>query len=338
MLRAANRPAGLGLARGPALHERPGMTIPIDPRYLPPLPPELSFHRRFEGRNLRLLLLRGVLALFSGIAFLAVVLGKRSGELLFFLSIAVGGAILSWVSRRTRDGANRAREHLRAGRPDAALQSLLEVMPGTLESPPSRLLLELSHGYLRQGRFEEALSFGHEAARGTSPGMKGQRRWGLIPNDTDLRCLAPARVAALQALRGNDAAAQAWLAGIWRPVLNLDRTDYALLAQAVLLCRAGKYVEAVRRIQDTPREYVPDLDQELVALLHAFAREHLGGQLVPLKPGCTLPEKPARGSDYTGLARVWPELAGFLQGATSSAASGTVPPEEMLYGGSSSCA
>jgi hypothetical protein len=90
--------------------------------------------------------------------------------------------------------------------------------------------------------------------------------------------------------------------------------DHALLAQAVILCREGLYLLAVKRIQRTAREHVPELDVDAVGVIHAFARSRLGGQLVPLTPGCVLPEKPGRSSGYEYLAHAWPELAAFLRG------------------------
>ncbi len=158
----------------------------------------------------------------------------------------------------------------------------------------------LSLAWLRQGDYGRALAHAHEA-----------RQQHLKDDDHILRLVeAPALLATLHALRGELEVARTWVETMYQ--FQRSRTDHALLAQAVMLCRTGKHEEAVRRIQDTPREHVPRRDVDAVRVLHAYARSQLGGRQLPLRPGCVLPVKPSRGAEYAWLAREWPELATFL--------------------------
>jgi hypothetical protein len=164
----------------------------------------------------------------------------------------------------------------------------------------ARSLYGLALACLRHGDFARALSYGHALCRTSHP------------NRSHPDALAPALVASVQALRGDLEAARAWVVAIRRPMF--DRTDHALLAQVVILCRNGWYAEAVKRIQGTPLHHVPETDVGAVRVLHAFARSWPDAHRLPLKPGCALPEKHVRASEYGYLAREWPELADFLQG------------------------
>jgi hypothetical protein len=286
-----------------------GMTIPLDPRFHPPLPPESS-HGDRHGRWRRLSTF--VMALGAGATF-ALVWGGAGREAasssweavlpgyLLIAGLVWTGALLNgWRHTKVRREVERGWELLQAGRPAEALPFLEAGVHDTDRRLRARSLYGLSLARLRQGDYERALSYGHAASR------VGSTRT-LIP---DTR--APALVATLHALRGDLEAARAWGVAIRRPMF--DRTDYALLAQAVMLCRNGWYLEAVKRIQGTTLDNIPEMDVGAVRVLHAFARGRLGGQPLPLKPGCALPETHARASEYGYLAREWPELAAFLRG------------------------
>jgi len=220
---------------------------------------------------------------------------------LFLVSFAIS-LVLSW--RRERE-VQRGWTLLEAGLPEQALHGL-EVGVAEAGSPGQRARNQygLTLAWLRQGDYGRALVHCHEATQQRGKGSDGFLR----------HVEAPALLATLYALRGELETARAWVEAMQLPPYH--RMDHALLAQAVMLCRAGKYEEAVRRIQDTPQEHVPRRDVDAVRVLHAFARSQLGGQQLPLRPGCVLPVKPARGVEYAWLAREWPELATFLGCAT----------------------
>jgi hypothetical protein len=212
--------------------------------------------------------------------------------------IFVAGIVDSW---RSVDVVGQGWKLLEAGFPEQAVPYLEQ---GTTRrwrpAQRARNHYGLSLAWLRQGDYGRALAHAHET-----------RQQQLRDNNPILRLVeAPALLATLHALRGELEVARTWVETMYQ--LQLSRTDHALLAQAVMLCRAGKYEEAVRRIQDTPQEHVPRMDVDAVRVLHAFARGQLGGQRIPLRPGCALPVKPTRGAEYAWLAREWPELATFL--------------------------
>jgi tetratricopeptide (TPR) repeat protein len=213
----------------------------------------------------------------------------------------VGRALEHQVHRRVGHLERRGLELLQAGRPEAAIRDLEVAAACGSEAQRARSFHGLALAWLRLGDLERALSFGE-----ATTGLWGRRTRGL------LRTGAPATMALVLALDGELEQARTWVQAIERPLF--DKTDHALLAQAVIFCREGLYVLAVKRIQRTALEHVPTLDVGAVGVIHAFARSRLGGQLVPLTPGCVMPHKPGRGSGYEYLGQAWPELAAFLRG------------------------
>jgi tetratricopeptide (TPR) repeat protein len=211
-----------------------------------------------------------------------------------------------WLGWRVRHLERRGWELLLAGRPEAAIRSLEVAASGGSRLSQARSNHGLMHAWLREGDYERALSLGEELIR--------VRRAASAPL-CDTR--VPALMAVILSLYGELDEAREWVERIRRPMF--DETDHALLAQAVMLCREGKNVDAVKRIQRTAKQDVPEMDVGAVAVIHAFARSRLGGQRVPLKPGCVLPHRPARASEYEYLACEWPELAAFLRGEDAPA-------------------
>ncbi len=199
----------------------------------------------------------------------------------------VGAALGRWQHQQMWRMEQRGRELLQAGRPEAAIRDLEVAASCGSEAQRAESLHGLALAWLRMRDIERALSFASRSGE-------------------------PAAMALVLALDGELEQARTWVQEIERPILG--KTDHALLAQAVIFCREGLYVLAVKRIQRTAREHVPVMDVGAVGVIHAFARSRLGGQLVPLKPGCVLPEKPGRGSGYEYLGQAWPELAAFLRG------------------------
>jgi tetratricopeptide (TPR) repeat protein len=257
--------------------------------------------RGFEGLKLLVTFLKAV----STGAILFLVFFRPENALPVYLW-AAGLFLVAFVVdllriwRRERE-VGRGWELLEAGLPEQALHGL-EVGVAQAGSPGQRARNQygLALAWLRQGDYGRALVHGHEATQ-----QEGKRSDGFLRHVE-----APALLATLYALRGELETARAWVEAMQLPPYN--RMDHALLAQAVMLCRAGKYEEAVRRIQDTPQQHVPKVDLGAVRVVHAFARERLGGHPMPLRPGCVLPVKPAREAEYAWLAREWPELATFL--------------------------
>ncbi|MFY0527618.1 tetratricopeptide repeat protein [Archangium gephyra] len=218
-----------------------------------------------------------------------------------------GLALDHWRHWQVKRLLRRGWELLLAGRPEAAIHALRVSSYGGSDDQRAQSLHGLTLAWLRKGDYERALSLGEETAH-----SRGRRTSSV--RDAQ----APALMATILALYGELDDAREWVERIRRPMF--DETDHALLAQAVMLCREGRHVEAVKRIQRTAREDVPEMDVGAVAVIHAFARSRLGGQLVPLKPGCVLPHRPARASEYEYLACEWPELAAFLRGEDAPAA------------------
>jgi tetratricopeptide (TPR) repeat protein len=275
------------------------MTTPTTPSVRLPHPPDSS-DRGFDW----LKLLVGVLAVanLGTSLFLLLCLPENPLGYLALMGLLpiffLAGIVDSW---RSVDVVEQGWKLLEAGFPEQAIP-LLEQGTTRPRRPAQRARNHhgLSLAWLRQGDYGRALTHAHEA-----------RRQHLRDNNPILRLVeAPALLATLHALRGELEVARTWVETMYQ--LQLSRTDHALLAQAVMLCRAGKYEEAVRRIQDTPQQHVPRMDLAAVRVLHAFARSRLGGQQLPLRPGCVLPVKPAWGAEYAWLAREWPELATFL--------------------------
>ncbi|WP_309896944.1 hypothetical protein [Archangium sp.] len=219
----------------------------------------------------------------------------------FFLPILlVAGIVEAW---RSFDEVGHGWKLLEEGFPEQAVPYLEKGTPRRRRPAWSHYGLALA--WMRQGDYGRALAHAHESRQ--------QPR-----NDPTLRLVTvPALLATLHALRGELEVASTWVETLYQPAFS--RTDHALLAQTVMLCRAGKYEEAVRRIQDAPEQHVPEMDVGAVRVLHAFARGRLGQRQVPLRPGCVLPVKPARGAEYAWLAREWPELAAFLGGESAPA-------------------
>ncbi|HEX5747268.1 MAG TPA: tetratricopeptide repeat protein [Archangium sp.] len=220
----------------------------------------------------------------------------------------VGLALRHWLGWRVRQLERRGWELLQAGRPEAAIRSLEVAMSTGSHIARGRGYYALALACFRQGDYERALALGEKTT------WLGRRRDARVCD-----AQVPALMAVILALYGELDDAREWVGRIRRPMF--DETDHALLAQAVMLCREGRYVEAVKRIQRTARKDVPETDVDAVAVLHAFARSRLGGQLVPLKPQCVQPQRPARGSEsqYEYLACEWPELAAFLRGEEAPA-------------------
>jgi tetratricopeptide (TPR) repeat protein len=217
-----------------------------------------------------------------------------------------GMLLFLWLSWQVRHLERRGWELLLAGRPEAAIRSLEVAVAGGTRVPRARSNYGLMLAWLRKGDYERALSLGESLLRA--------RR---APTATLCDTQVPALMAVILALYGELDDAREWVERIRRPMF--DETDHALLAQAVMLCREGRNVEAVKRIQRTAKQDVPEMDVGAVAVIHAFARSRLGGERVPLKPGCVLPHRPARASEYEYLACEWPELAAFLRGEDAPA-------------------
>ena len=217
-----------------------------------------------------------------------------------------GLALRHWLGWQVSQLERRGWELLQEGRPDAAIRSLEVAVSTGGNIARGRGYYALALAWFRQGDYERALAFGEKTT------WVGRKRDARICD-----AQVPALMAVILALYGELDDAREWVGRIRRPMF--DETDHALLAQAVMLCREGRYVEAVKRIQRTVREDVLETDVGAVAVIHAFARSRLGGQRVPLKPGCILPQRPARGSEYEYLACEWPELAAFLRGEDAPA-------------------
>lgn len=221
---------------------------------------------------------------------------------LFCVGVALEQWRYWWVGTLARKGW----EQLLTGRHDAAIRSFEVAVSGGRAEQRGWSHYGLTLAWLRKGDYARALSLCEAAPH----------PWGKM--STSVRgALRPALKALILALSGELDAARRQVTELRRPMF--DKTDYALLAQAVMFCREGKYVEAVKRIQRSPRENVPEMDVGAVAVLHAFARGRLAGQLVPLKAGCVMPEKPARASGHEYLAREWPELAAWFRGEDARA-------------------
>lgn len=217
-----------------------------------------------------------------------------------------GLALYHWLGWQVSRLERRGWEMLLAGRPEAAIRALDVAVSAGSDISRVRSYYALTLAWLRQGDYERALAVGEETTRAR------RNRDAKISE-----AQAPALMATILSLYGELDDAREWVERIRRPMF--DETDHALLAQAVMLCREGRHEEAVKRIQRTAREDVPELDVGAVAVIHAFARSRLGGQRVPLKPGCVLPQRPARASEYEYLAREWPDLAAFLRGEAAPA-------------------
>jgi hypothetical protein len=216
--------------------------------------------------------------------------------------IFIAGIVESW---RSFNEVGHGWKLLEEGFPEQAVPYLEKGTPRHRRPASSHHGLALA--WMRQGDYGRALAHAHES-----------RQQPFRRNDPTRRLVkVPALLATLHALRGELEVARTWVETLHPP--HFSRTDHALLAQAVMLCRTGKYEEAVRRIQDTPEQHVPPMDVGAVRVLHAFARGRLGRRQVPLRPGCVLPVKPARGAEYAWLAREWPELAAFLGGEDAPA-------------------
>lgn len=281
------------------------------PSLRPSFTHDLSLKARLKG----LRLLSGVM-MFAGFGGIVMLLTPRAladfsevdlGVTRVPLPIALAGvfcaglALQHWLGWQVRQLERRGWELLLAGRTEAAIRSLEVAVSAGSDTAQARSYYGLTLARFRQGDYERALALG-----GALPYTRRNR-------DPRIReAQVPALMAVILALYGELDDAREWVGRIRRPMF--DETDHALLAQAVMLCREGRYVEAVKRIQRTVREDVPETDVGAVAVIHAFARSRLGGQLVPLKPGCVLPQRPARGSEYEYLACEWPELATFLRG------------------------
>jgi hypothetical protein len=218
----------------------------------------------------------------------------------------VGLALHHWLRWQVRQLEQRGWELLLAGRPEAAIRALEVAVSGGRDLSRVRSYYALTLAWFRQGDYERALAIGEHANRPL-------KNWDPRVSQAQV----PALMGIILALYGELDDAREWVERIRCPMF--DETDHALLAQAVMLCREGKHEEAVKRIQRTAREDVPEMDVGAVAVIHAFARSRLGGHRVPLKPGCVLPERPARASEYEYLGCEWPELAAFLRGEEAPA-------------------
>ncbi|HYO72156.1 MAG TPA: hypothetical protein VEU33_39395 [Archangium sp.] len=285
------------------------LTPPVlRPSFTQDLSPEAA---RLQG--LRLLSAVMMLAGFGGITLLLTpgALASASEVDLAVLQVplpialagvfCVGLALQHWLGWRVGRLERRGWELLLAGRPEAAIRTLEVVVSAGSDVSRLQGYYGLTLAWLRRGDYERALTLGEAAHR---------ERRTRTSSVRDVQ--VPALMATILALYGELDDAREWVDRIRRPMF--DETDHELLAQAVMLCREGRDVEAVKRIQRTAREDVPEVDVGAVAVIHAFARSRLGGQRVPLKPGCVLPQRPARGSEYEYLACEWPELAAFLRG------------------------
>jgi tetratricopeptide (TPR) repeat protein len=289
------------------------MTTLSTPSFRPPLARGLSLKTWFEALKLLSALLVAI-----GLGGMALVLAERppagsvarpgSAALVLASLFCVGMALDQWRRWQVGRLEQRGWELLVAGRPEAAIRALDVAASGGTDTSRARSLHGLTVAWLRQGDYERALALSERTARARKGASAALRL-----------AQAPALKATVLALYGDLDEARRQLREIQRPLF--DKTDYAMLAQAVVLCREGRYVEAVKRLQHSVRAHVPELDVGAVAVVHAFARGQLGGQLVPLKLGCVLPEKPARGSEHEYLAREWPELAAWLRGQDAPARS-----------------
>jgi tetratricopeptide (TPR) repeat protein len=281
------------------------MTTLSDSSFRPPLARDLSLKTWLAALKLLSALLVAL-----GLGGIALVLSGRPlaggghpepASLVLASLFCVGMALDQWRRWQVGRLARRGWELLATGRPEAAIRALDIAATDCTGTSRARSLHGLTLAWLRQGDYERALALSERTARA----RKGA-------SATLRLAQAPALRATVLALYGELDEARRQVREIQRPLF--DKTDYALLAQAVVLCREGRYVDAVKRIQHASREHVPELDVDAVAVVHAFARGQLGGLLVPLKPGCVLPEKPARGSEHEYLALEWPELAAWLRG------------------------
>jgi tetratricopeptide (TPR) repeat protein len=301
---------------GPGFAQRPGMMTLTTPSLRPSFSHDLSLKARLRGLS-RL----SAAMMFAGFGGIVMLLTPRALADFSEVDLAVtrvplpivlagvfcaGMALHHWLGWQVRQLERRGWELLLAGRPEAAIRSLEVAVSAGSDISRVRSYYALTLAWLRQGDYERALSIGEAATR-----FRANRTSSF--RDAQV----PALMATILALYGELDDAREWVGRIRRPMF--DETDHALLAQAVMLCREGRYVEAVKRIQRTAREDVPEMDVGAVAVIHAFARSRLGGQLVPLKPGCVLPERPARASQYEYLACEWPELAAFLRGEDAPA-------------------
>lgn len=305
-----------GVLPGPGLAQEPGMMTLTTPAPRAPSAHELSLTAWFGGLRLLSTLL-GTVG-FGGIVLLCfrqgvahppevdLVAARLPVSLVFAGLFCAAAALERWRRWQVKHLARKGWEMLLAGRPDSAIHSLEVVAHEGNYTQRGRSHYGLTLAWLRKGDYERARSLCEEVLLG----------WWRLPADAR-EARTPALMAIISALSGDLDDARTWVEEIRRPMF--DKTDHALLAQAVMLCREGKDMEAVKRIQRTAREDVPELDVGAVAVLHAFARSRLGGQQVPLKPGCVLPHKPARASGYEYLAREWPELAAFLLGDSAPA-------------------
>lgn len=287
------------------------MTTISTPSLRPPLARGPSLKTWFEA-----LKLLSVLLMALGFGGIALVLSARplngsmarpgTASLVLASLFCVGVVLDQWRRWQVVRLERRGWELLEAGRPEAAIHAFDVAACGGTDPSRARSLHGLTLAWLRRGDYERALALSERTVRARKGGSATLRL-----------AQAPALKATVLALYGELDEARRQVREIQRPLF--DRTDHAMLAQAVVLCREGRYVEAVKRIQHTPREHVPELDVGAVAVVHAFARGQLGGQLIPLKLGCVLPEKPARGSEHEYLALEWPELAAWLRGAEAPA-------------------
>ncbi|HZI08185.1 MAG TPA: tetratricopeptide repeat protein [Archangium sp.] len=286
------------------------------PALRPPLANDVSLKARLKGLSLLSAVM--VFAGFGGIVMLLsptaladfsevdLVVTRVPLPIALVGVFCAGLALHHWLGWQVSRLERRGWEMLLAGRPEAAIRALDVAVSAGSDISRVRSYYALTLAWLRQGDYERALAVGEETTR-------ARRNRDAKISDAQ----APALMATILSLHGELDDAREWVERIRRPMF--DETDHALLAQAVMLCREGRHVEAVKRIQRTAREDVPELDVGAVAVIHAFARSRLGGQLVPLKPGCVLPHRPARASEYEYLACEWPELAAFLRGEDAPA-------------------
>ncbi|QRK10533.1 tetratricopeptide repeat protein [Archangium violaceum] len=279
------------------------MTTLTDHPFRPPLANCPSLKTWFGGLQLLSALLMSTG--FGGIILLLceqeVAVGGLSLSVTLASLFCVGMALEQWRHWWVGTLARRGWEQLLTGRLDAAIRSFDVAVSGGRAEQRGWSHYGLTLAWLRKGDYARALALCEAAPH----------PWGKMTASVR-GARGPALKALILALSGEPDAARRQVAELRRPMF--DRTDYALLAQAVMFCREGKYVEAVKRIQQSPRENVPEMDVGAVAVLHAFARGRLAGQLVPLKSGCVMPEKPARASGHEYLAREWPELAAWFRG------------------------
>ncbi|PTL76688.1 tetratricopeptide repeat protein [Vitiosangium sp. GDMCC 1.1324] len=288
------------------------MTTLTHHRFRPPLAQGLTHKTRLGGLQLLSTVLMftgfgGIVLLLSGQPISVapeVNLGAARAPVPLVLAslFCMGVALEQWRHWQVKRLARQGWELLLAGRPEAAIRAFEVAVYGGRKAQRAWSHYGLTLAWLRKGDYARALALCEDP----------HLAWGKMSATQ-----RPALLALILALYGELYEARRRVGEIRRPMF--DKTDHAMLAQAVMLCREGKYVEAVKRIQHTPRENVPELDVGAVAVLHAFARSRLEGQLVPLKPGCVLPEKPARASGYEYLGCEWPDLSAFLRGESAPA-------------------